>query len=141
MKVLLIEDNPLDANYIADILQRHAPARAEVTRAGTLEEGLAALRAGGSWAAVVLDLYLPGVRGLEALDAVRAADADVPVVVLTGKEGVDVAAEAVRRGADDFLVKGVVSAQGLVLAVHRAATDGRKQRREKDGTARKPAAA
>jgi CheY-like chemotaxis protein len=141
MKVLLIEDNPLDANYIADILQRHAPARAEVTRAGTLEEGLAALRAGGNWAAVVLDLYLPGVRGLEALDVVRAADADVPVVVLTGKEGVDVAAEAVRRGADDFLVKGVVSAQGLVLAVHRAATDGRKQRREKDGAARKPAAA
>ncbi|MBL8695255.1 MAG: sigma-54-dependent Fis family transcriptional regulator [Planctomycetes bacterium] len=57
--------------------------------------------------AVLLDLRLPGVDGLELLQQIRAADPDVQVVVLTGHGSLEHAVEAMRRGAFDFLTKPV----------------------------------
>src|SRR6185503_4387975 len=54
---------------------------------------------------VVLDLMMPDVDGIQVLSKLRAANQDLPVLVLTAKGGIDSAVEAMRAGASDFLVK------------------------------------
>ena len=74
--------------------------------------------------ALLVDLRMPGVDGLELLSGVRAADERAQVVVLTGHGAVPDAVEAMRRGAHDFLAKPVrldVLEQVLLRAVERRA--------------------
>jgi DNA-binding NtrC family response regulator len=54
---------------------------------------------------MLLDLVMPDVGGIEVLTKLRATNADMPVIVLTAKGGIDSAVEAMRAGATDFLVK------------------------------------
>lgn len=54
---------------------------------------------------VVTDLRMPGITGHEVLDALRARDADLPVILLSGHADVPVAVAAMRTGAHDFLEK------------------------------------
>ncbi|WP_152048062.1 sigma-54-dependent transcriptional regulator [Aureimonas psammosilenae] len=56
-------------------------------------------------AAMVLDLSMPGIGGVEVLKEMRRASFDVPAVVQTGKGSIDTAVEAMRAGAFDFVVK------------------------------------
>jgi DNA-binding response OmpR family regulator len=81
-RVLLIEDDALDRSLFRRTL---AKTRADVVCAGTLEEGLARLRAGG-FDLVVSDLGLPDSEWDETYARLRAASADVPVVLITGHQ-------------------------------------------------------
>jgi len=54
---------------------------------------------------VLLDLVMPDMDGLEVLKKLRSSHAELPVIVLTAKGGIDSAVEAMRAGANDFLVK------------------------------------
>jgi DNA-binding NtrC family response regulator len=54
---------------------------------------------------MLLDLVMPDMGGLEVLAKLRPANPDLPVIVLTAKGGIDSAVEAMRAGANDFLVK------------------------------------
>jgi DNA-binding NtrC family response regulator len=54
---------------------------------------------------VLLDLVMPDMGGLEVLEKLRPTQPDLPVIVLTAKGGIDSAVEAMRAGANDFLVK------------------------------------
>jgi DNA-binding NtrC family response regulator len=54
---------------------------------------------------MLLDLVMPDMSGVEVLNRLRATNADLPVIVLTAKGGIDSAVEAMRAGANDFLVK------------------------------------
>ena len=54
---------------------------------------------------VLLDLVMPDIDGIEVLTKLRAVNQDMPVIVLTAKGGIDSAVEAMRAGANDFLVK------------------------------------
>jgi two-component system nitrogen regulation response regulator NtrX len=62
------------------------------------EEALAALES-RRYDLVLLDVWLPGADGLEVLDRIRRADADVPVVVISGHGTIETAVKAVRLGA------------------------------------------
>ncbi|MFY9342745.1 MAG: response regulator, partial [Planctomycetota bacterium] len=57
--------------------------------------------------AVILDLHLPGVPGMDVLAQLVAQDADLPIIVCTGHGSVTVAVQAMQRGAFDFLTKPV----------------------------------
>src|SRR6185503_15350854 len=99
MHVLLIEDNEDDAYLIGETL-------AERTAADVgLEWGLTRL-AEGKIDVVLLDLSLPDSHGLETLDKVQRQTPDVPVIVMTHLDDEAMAVQAVRRGAQDYLVKG-----------------------------------
>ncbi|MBI3445676.1 MAG: EAL domain-containing protein [Magnetospirillum sp.] len=105
LSVLVIEDNPGDARLV-ELYLHEDPARPfHVIKAARLSEGLAALQA-EPVDVVLLDLSLPDSFGMDSLARLRAASPSVPVVVLTGTSDEGLALEALRQGAQDYLVKG-----------------------------------
>jgi signal transduction histidine kinase len=110
--VLLVEDNPGDARLLREML----PSGFDLTHVERLDE---ALKACGSVDVVLLDLSLPDSHGLDTFRKVHAA-ADVPVLVLTGMADDEGAVQAVREGAQDWLVKGHVEGETLVRALRYA---------------------
>jgi FixJ family two-component response regulator len=57
--------------------------------------------------AVILDLHMSGLSGVETLDFIRTVDLDVPVIAMTGECDPAIALDMVDRGADEFLLKPV----------------------------------
>jgi len=100
----LIEDDAAQARLIEHLITR-SPRMFEVDWVDTLALALERIAEGGLDVAVV-DLGLPDSQGLATFDAVRAANAFLPAVVMTGTECEEQATEAVRRGAQDYIVKG-----------------------------------
>ena len=112
VKILLVEDNPGDVRLIREMLAEAELTVFEVEWAEDLSTGLKYLKS-DNVDAVLLDLGLPESSGLETLAKVQAIRAGVPIVVLTGLEDETLGAEAVRAGAQDYLVKGQVDANPL----------------------------
>jgi len=110
IEVLLIEDNPGDARLIKEMLAESGKADYQFEHADRLSQGLERLLKGGI-DVVLLDLGLPDSQGLETLGKVRAQAAAMPIIVLTGLDDEVTAVEAVRQGAQDYLVKGDVDSK------------------------------
>jgi len=117
IRVLLVEDNSGDALLVREALE--AAGRFELTHAGRLAAGLAAIRSGGI-DAVLLDLLLPDSSGLETVRAIRDASPHLPIVVLSGLDDEETAVAAVTEGAQDYLVKGRMTPDLLVRALRHA---------------------
>jgi len=116
MHVLLIEDNEDDACLIGETLTERTAADVELEWVDRLENGLTRL-AEDKVDLVLLDLSLPDSHGLETLDKVQRQTPDVPVIVLTHLDDEAMAVQAVRRGAQDYLVKGRSDGDGLARAI------------------------
>ena len=107
-RVLLIDDDP---DLIAEQIRHAFPApanRVEIARTGAA--GLAHVHDDPP-DVVLLDLRLPDRTGLEVYEAIRAADARIPVVFITLSKTADAAIEAMKRGAFDYLFKPLDPAQ------------------------------
>lgn len=113
IKLLLIEDSRAQTRLLKQMLAEVQGARFEIEGAERLSDGLSAL-AKGSFDVVLLDLCLPDASGLDTLVSIHCQHPHVPVVVLTGLDDESVAMEAVKLGAQDYLLKGQV--QGPMLA-------------------------
>ncbi len=122
--ILLIEDNPGDARRIELSLQQATGVHFSLEMAERLSAGCERLAQGGV-DVVLLDLSLPDSQGLATLQQVLAVAPAVPVVVLTGFPDNGFGVEAVRAGAQDYLVKDEVDG-GLLLRALRYAIE-RKQ--------------
>jgi two-component system cell cycle response regulator len=105
IKVLLVEDNDIDADLTQDLLSEWSMEEFQITRAKTLAEGFAFL-SHDRFDAVLLDLSLPDAFGLPTVRQVHAMNPTVPVVVLSGVADQSLALQAVQQGAQDYLVKG-----------------------------------
>jgi two-component system cell cycle response regulator len=103
--VLLVEDNPADAFLARRILAETDDPSPTVETEDRLAGAIQRLARGGV-DVVVLDLGLPDSKGLESFERLRREAPGVPLVILSGLEDQAIAVEAVRRGAQDFLVKG-----------------------------------
>ena len=119
IKVLLIEDNDVDAQLTQDLLSEWSTEEFQVVRATTLAEGLSLLSR-ERFDAMLLDLSLPDAFGLPTVREVHAASPTIPVVVLSGVSDPSLALQAVRQGAQDFLVKGQGHPELLARAVRYA---------------------
>ena len=119
MKVLLIEDNPGDVRLIEEMLAESEVTSWEVESVETLAGGLRRLEGGGI-DVVLLDLNLPDSWGLGTLQKVLSPAYGVPVVVLTGLEAEYIGTEAIRAGAQDYLIKGKVDAELLTRSLNYA---------------------
>src|SRR6476646_5038883 len=118
-KVLLIEDNPGDARLIREMTAEEPGAPFEVECAERLAQGLERLSAGGI-GLVLLDLSLPDSMGLETFAKVYAHSPAVPISVLTGNDDNNLALAAVKRGAQDYLVKGRLDRELLLRSMQYA---------------------
>jgi DNA-binding NtrC family response regulator len=135
--VLIVEDEAVLAKNMCTYLERHGFT---VAVAASAEEGLERM-ASFRPDAVVLDFNLPGIDGLQMLARLRAQDPDLAVIMVTGHGSVELAVDAMKGGALDFLTKPVPLAK-LRLLLERAATDARResaldyyQRRDGEGAA------
>ncbi len=120
-RVLLVEDDDGDAFLVEELLQETG-AGLQVQRARLLAE---AGRLASGAACVLLDLGLPDSRGLDGLHRLLRQHPDAAVVVLTGLEDEYLGEQAVRAGAQDYLVKGDVSGK-LLHRVIRYAMERRR---------------
>ncbi|MBC8350563.1 MAG: response regulator [Planctomycetes bacterium] len=118
IRILLIEDDAAQARLIEHLISR-SPRPFEVEWVDSLSLALERIADGGL-DVVVVDLGLPDSQGIETFDAVRAADAFLPAVVMTGTDCEDLATEAVRRGAQDYIVKGHHSGATIARALRYA---------------------
>jgi two-component system OmpR family response regulator len=101
MKILLIEDDPDTAAYVAQGLRERGH---EVDCCATGHEGLSCASR-GSYDVMVIDRMLPGVDGLTIVKRVRAAGIRAPVLLLTTLGGINDRVEGLEAGADDYLTK------------------------------------
>ncbi len=118
INVLLIEDERSVAYLIEDMLKKSEKSRFNVKWVDTLKKGLNELE-NNKIDIILLDLYLPDSKGLETLSNIREASS-LAIVVLTGWEDTDVAVEAVKRGAEDYLIKSEVNSALLIRSLQYA---------------------
>lgn len=116
VKVLLVEDNALSAKLVSEVLAQHRPEPFLVRVAESLARARDILRT-DAVDVIVLDLSLPECEGLETLRRMTEAAPDLPILVLTSTDDEDVAIQALRGGAQDYIVKNQFSADGLRRAV------------------------
>ena len=119
IKVLLIEDNPLDVRLIAIMLRDSGAGLVVMEQVERVDAGIARLTGGGI-DVVLVDLSLPDSHGLETFKRVHAQAPTVPIIVLSGMSDETTAVTAVQEGAQDYLVKGQVSGPLLVRAMRYA---------------------
>lgn len=138
MKLLLVEDNPAEARIIRELLKEAPPGAVELHVANRLSAALDEIRQDRP-DIVMLDLGLPDSQGLATLQRALAAFPMVPFVVLTGLNDENFAFEAVRAGAQDYLVKGRSDCDGLIRTAHYAIERHRNRRELEESDSRKSA--
>ena len=116
-RVLLVEDSPADALLTMEHLRRAAPwlVCTHIDRLSLATPELLA-----EHDCVILDLSLPDAHGLDALLNARHRDSDIPILVLTGLSDLETGVEALRHGAQDYLLKNSVDGPGLERAIRYA---------------------
>jgi two-component system, cell cycle response regulator len=119
VRVLVVEDNPADADLVRIALDERAPGEFTVVHVRNLRAALEHLVRNDT-ELVLLDLGLPDAEGLHALERVRAARAAVPIVVLTGRADRTVGLAALERGAQAYVLKGWEDPSDLVGTVRGA---------------------
>jgi signal transduction histidine kinase len=135
IRVLAVEDDPLYADLVRHLLRRDRSTEYELRSARTVGEALAVLNT-EVIDVVLADLHLPDSAGMETVTRLLERTTDLPLVVLTGVDDDKVGTEAVRRGAQDYLVKqevrGGILGRVLRYAIERKALEGREARRAAD---------
>ncbi|HYR27758.1 MAG TPA: PAS domain S-box protein, partial [Thermoanaerobaculia bacterium] len=127
MRLLLLEDSEHDAELTIAALERDGLAF-EKGVVATRDEYLRALN-DGPWSAILSDYQLPGFSGLEALRLLRERDADLPFIVHSGTIGEARAVEAMRAGANEYVMKDDLGR--LAPAIEREIRDADARRERK----------
>src|ERR1700719_2090575 len=135
LRILYLEDDPRDAELVQETLASNG-IRCHVTRVDTKADFIASLEQGG-FDLILADYSLPSFDGLSALKIAQQNWPDVPFIFVAGTLGEDVAIEALKIGATDYVSKTGLSR--LVSSVKRALREA--QERKELSTERKRAEA
>jgi diguanylate cyclase (GGDEF)-like protein/PAS domain S-box-containing protein len=113
MTLLLVEDNPGDVRLLREMLdEQDKDNRIDLVNFISMSQAEAHL-AGNTVDIILLDLGLPDAQGLEAIRRAHSAAPRIPLVVLTGLDDEILAAQSLKEGAEDYLVKGQIEARSL----------------------------
>ncbi|WP_181357626.1 PAS domain-containing protein [Stenomitos frigidus] len=126
--VLLIDDSAEDRAMYCRYLQRGSVHDYQILEAGSAAVGLD-LYQHVLPDLILLDYSLPGMDGLEFLACMQQEGRRVPVLMLTGQGNETIAAQAIKRGAQDYLIKGHLTADGLCKALDYAIEQWQLQQR------------
>jgi signal transduction histidine kinase len=120
LRILLIEDNAGDVRLIREMFGRERADSFEIIHVSRMSQGVSHL-AKGETDIVLVDMGLPDEHGLGTVRRAKAAAAPaVPVIVLTGLDDETLAADAMRAGAEDYLIKGQIESRALPRALRHA---------------------
>lgn len=101
-KLLIVDDEPDMLKLLSMIIREKTLY--EVTTTNNPLEALDFVKKGG-FDIVIADLKMPGLDGIELLDAVKRVDQDIPVIIITAYGTVESAAETIEKGGFDFITK------------------------------------
>ncbi len=127
LRILLLEDSDRDAELIQELLEANHFV-CEVTRVQTHAEFLTALEK-GRIDLILADYKLPSFDGVSALQLTQSARPDLPFIFVSGSLGEEIAIEAVKLGATDYVLKARLSR--LVPSVQRALREARDRAERK----------
>lgn len=134
--VLLVEDDSIDAQLIETYLTKSAPMRGQTFHVERVSRFSAAVErlseAGCAYDVVLLDRGLPDTDRSSAIDILRERFPALPIVVLTGLDDAAAAMDAVTHGAQDYLIKGRVTAESLVRVLNYAITRQRLEQQVRE---------
>lgn len=116
LKVLIVEDDNAMAQMCAKLIRRRGHS---AVIANTGMDALAIVRTAGDVDAVISDVQMPRMSGLELLTLLHEVDSELPVILMTGYANVLSEDEALSRGATDYLSK-PFNAETLVCSLERA---------------------
>lgn len=102
--ILIVDDDPTQRRLMQAVVEKQNFTAAH---ADSGEAALEALSSGGNINVIMLDLVMPGMGGMKALEEIRRRTPYIPVIVLTGQGGIDTVVKAMQAGAADFFVKPV----------------------------------
>lgn len=119
LRILLIEDNPGDARLIKEYLSDVKNVKLTLHFAENLRSGIDILE-NEFIDVLLLDLKLPDSQGLESIEKIFSIIPNIPIIVLTGLNDETTAINAVKMGAQDYLVKDKVEADLLIRSIRYA---------------------
>src|SRR5580698_6330759 len=120
--ILIVDDDPVQRRLLEAAISRSGMSVVTAPGGGPALDILNGPR-GDQFALVLLDLVMPDIDGLTVLTRLRASHSELPVIVLTAKGGIDSAVDAMRAGANDFLVK-PASPERIAVSIRNALTIG-----------------
>src|SRR5512140_1627455 len=135
LRLLIIEDSSDDAQLMVRAIQRGGYGVQSLRVEN--ESGLRSALDSQQWDLVLCDYSLPSFNAMRALEMVRASGQDLPFIIVSGSIGEEMAVEALRAGAQDFMLKG--NFPRLLPAIQRELKEAeiRRQRRRAEEAARK----
>ena len=116
INILLVEDNPGDARLIDIFLKEAFGGGYVLSIAEDLTNGLAQLKK-NAFDIIIADLSLPDSDGLDTFKTIHQHASDIPTIVLTGLEDESVGINAMKFGAQDFLIKGKLKSKALKRSI------------------------
>jgi len=120
IRLLLIEDNPDDATFIEEVLKlQDVYSAVDVAVVGRLRDGITRLSR-ENFDIVLLDLSLPDCSSTASVSRILDEFPQAAIIVLTGLDDRDVAIEALKKGAQDYLIKDGVSGDLLIRSIRYA---------------------
>ncbi|MBU9888923.1 MAG: diguanylate cyclase [Candidatus Omnitrophica bacterium] len=119
LRVLLVEDDAEFAAILKIRLSKETDPPFEIVRAPDLKQALEHLDA-QRWDLILLDLALPDSNGIQTFLRIHAQARHTPAVIMTGLDNDHLAIDAVRKGAEDYLVKGDINTRLLLRIIHHA---------------------
>ncbi len=126
IRILLVEDNPGDARLVRELLKEDSAFPYELIHVETFEKASDALGQGPA-DVVLLDFSLPDGQGVRLLQNIADVDPNVPIIIFTGLDDEKLGLEAVREGAQDYLVKGQIDGRLLIRTIRYAIERKRMQ--------------
>ena len=111
LNILLVENNITEAELLKKFLSETWGTGFEITHIQCLKPTLELLQQ-RSFDVILLNLYVPDSQGLETIARVRQASL-TPIVVVTGLNDEELAVQAIRQGAQDYLIKGQVDSPSI----------------------------
>lgn len=116
VEILLFEDNPGDECLIGEMLEEFADFPYELKTVKTLNEGLSLLK-DNSFNVILSDLRLPDSDGIDTYLDIRATSTWIPIIILTATDDEKIGIDAVKKGAQDYLIKGQVDGRLLKRSI------------------------
>lgn len=115
-EILLVEDDSGDAELLYELLEQVPNMQFDVTHVTRLAEATKQTNV-EPYDVILLDLALPDSEGMNTIRSMVGAAPSIPIVVLTGNNDEETGLEALRNGAQDYLVKGQVDSGSVTRAM------------------------